>query len=104
MAIKKYGYGYARKKRLLKWEEDEENLFKKNHNPEENKKKNLHLQTGKNMAFSGRASHIANIESVLADQIPGMFGFDFIRMAFSGSFGRLKSLNLGFCVYDSFFG
>ena len=57
MAIKKYGYGYARKKRLLKWEEDEENLFKKNHNPEENKKKNLHLQTGKNMAFSGRASH-----------------------------------------------
>jgi hypothetical protein len=58
MAIKKYGYGYARKKRLLKWEEDEENLFKKNHNPEENKKKNLHLQTGKNMAFSGRASQI----------------------------------------------
>ena len=56
MAIKKYGYGYARKKRLLKWEEDEENLFKKNHNPEENKKKNLHLQTGKNIAFSGRAS------------------------------------------------
>jgi hypothetical protein len=41
----------------VKREEDEENLFKKNHNPEENEKKKLHLQTRKNMALSGRSSH-----------------------------------------------
>jgi len=40
----------------MKREEDEENLFKKNHYPEENEKKKLQLQTGKNMAFSGRSS------------------------------------------------
>ena len=41
----------------MKREEDEENLFKKNYNPEENEKNKLHLQTGKNIAFSGRPSH-----------------------------------------------
>ena len=40
----------------MKREEDEENLFKKNYNPEENEKNKLHLQTGKNIAFSGRPS------------------------------------------------
>jgi len=40
----------------MKREEDEENLFKKNHYPEENEKKKLQLQTGKNMAVSGRSS------------------------------------------------
>jgi len=41
----------------MKRAEDEENLFKKDNKPEENEKKKLQLQTGKNIAFSGRPSH-----------------------------------------------